>query len=276
MKKLFAILTAICVMTLSGCKDNTEPESSVSSSTSESALPAAAEPTKPTEPTEPQKTPEESFAESGIIPEASQTERLDGKRLSYTVGNVWSQGEYYEVSISGVRCVDQSIAPTMETTYVNGELYGDFRLDLLKNGQRIGSLKIYVPRDDKFMILDSAAEGRDYGCALLSNMREFSAAEYPDIIQLDFFINGEGEVPQYARYFSVFDSRLAEVPVYENGSPAPPFGSYPEMKSTGLMVQHLTISSAAAGYRIAKFEYTFDLENRRLNKQEVKFYGWED
>lgn len=272
MKKLLAVLAAVGVLFLAGCRKTEEPTSAPESSTTDdsSALPVAGEPADTI------KVMEESFAESGIIPAASQSERLSGERLSFTVENVYSAGEYYSVNISGVKCADQSAAPTIETTYINGELYGDFRLDLLKNGQRIGSLKINVPRDDSFMILDSAAEERDYGCTVLSNMREFGAVEYPDIIQLDFFIQGEGEVPQYARYFAVFDSKLSELPVYQDGSPSPPLGAYPEMKSAGLMVQHLTMSNASGKYSIVKYEYTFDLENRLLNKQQVTFYGWED
>ncbi|MCH5206715.1 MAG: hypothetical protein J1F09_07145 [Oscillospiraceae bacterium] len=274
MKKLFAVLCAGCVIFFAGCSDmpgnsggglseSTGFENiSFNAAPTDSVIPAAAEIAE--------------YIDGGVIPQAAQSPRVEGDRITYTVNNVYSQGEYYAVNISGVKCSDQSAEPTLETTYVDGVLYGDFRLDLLQNGQRIGSLKINVPRDDRFMILDSAADNRTYGCALLSNKREFAAGEFPDIIQLDFYIHSEGEVPQYARYFAVFDSKLAEIPVYENGEECAPYGTNPQMKSAGLLTQHLTVSTENGSYKIVKYEYSFDVENRRLVREEVKFYGWEN
>ena len=210
-----------------------------------------------------------------VIPQATQTPRVDGDRLSYTIVNVYSEGEYYTVVISGVKCSQDSGAD-LDTTYINGELYGDFRLDLMKSGEIIDTLKINVPRDDRFLILESVTESLSYGCELISNKREFEADEYPDLIQLDFYIINEVEAPQYARYFGIFDDKIAEVPVYENGVEAAPYGTHLEMQSAGFMVQYLVAEQYDGEYTILKYEYTYDVENRRLNRQRVKFYGWED
>ena len=263
MKKYLAAINALCLL-LCGC--NNESTSSQSSTTLYSSVLE--------EPSLPAQIPVQSELSEGIIPAAEQSERIEGERLSYTAENIYSDGEFYSVEISGVKLGDEKSASELDTTYVNDVLYGDFRLDLIFEGTRIGSLKINVPRGDKFMILDSAAKNLSYGCEVLSNKQKFGADEYPDIIQLDFFLPNEGEVPQYARFFAIFDSRICEIPVYENGVLTAPLGTHLEMKSAGLMIQHLVVSGGN-GYEISKYEYKFDTENRRLLKQEVKFYGWE-
>ncbi|MDE6030667.1 MAG: hypothetical protein K2G32_03500, partial [Oscillospiraceae bacterium] len=214
---------------------------------------------------------------SDVIPEAIQTPRVQGDRLSYTIINIYSENDYYTVEISGVKYNSYEESETdIDTTYVNGELYGDFRLDLLKRGEVIDSLKINVPRDDRFLILESVTENLSYGCEIISNKREFSADEFPDLIQLDFHIINEVEAPQYARYFAVFGGKIAEVPVYENSEEAAPYGTHLEMKSAGEMVQHLVAEKPSGGYTVIKYEYSFDVENKCLNRKQVKFTGWED
>lgn len=216
-----------------------------------------------------------SLSTEDVIPEAVQTPRVEGDRLSYTIINVYSQGDYYTVKISGVKMQDDSSAD-IDMTYINGELYGDFRLDLLKKGELIDSLKINVPRDDRFLILESVTDSLSYGCELISNKRVYSADEYPDLLQLDFHIIDEVETPQYARYFAVFDGKITEVPVYENGEEVAPRGTHPQMKSAGLMIQHLVVEEYYENYTVIKYEYSFDVDNRCLNRKQVKFYGWED
>lgn len=267
----FAVLCA-AVMTLCACALETGEGSRVHTSPpAEETAPATALTETSSEP-----APATSLSPEDVIPEAVQTPRVEGDRLSYTIVNVYSAGDYYTVKISGVKMQDESDSPDIDMTYINGVLYGDFRLDLMKKGELIDSLKINVPRDDRFLILESVTDSLSYGCELISNKREYSADEYPDLLQLDFYMINEVETPQYARYFAVFDGKITEVPVYENGVEVAPRGTHPQMKSAGLMVQHLVVEEYAENYTIIKYEYTFDIENRCLNRQQVKFYGWEN
>jgi hypothetical protein len=218
-----------------------------------------------------------SIAADDVIPDAVQTPRVDGDRLSYSIMNVYADGDYYTVDISGVKYESyEDNTSDIDTTYIGEELYGDFRLDLMKKGEIIDTLKINVPRNDRFLILESVTQNLSYGCELLSNMREFSAEEYPDLIQLDFYMPNEVEAPQYARYFAVSDGKIIEVPVYENGEEVAPYGTHLEMESAGEMVQHLVAGEYDGSYTIIKYEYSFDTENMCLNRKKVKFYGWED
>lgn len=218
-----------------------------------------------------------SLDASDVIPEAIQTPRVQGDRLSYTIINIYSESDYYTVEISGVKYKSYEESETdIDTTYINGDLYGDFRLDLLKRGEVIDSLKINVPRDDRFLILESVAENLSYGCEIISNKREFLAEEFPDLIQLDFHIINEVEAPQYARYFAVFGGKITEVPVYEDGEETAPYGTHLEMRSAGKMIQHLVAEKPSGGYTVIKYEYSFDVENKCLNRKQVRFTGWED
>lgn len=276
MKKIFALVAALGILCLSGC--NLENEENSRAHTSAQTTLTEEEPTA--ESTPPQTTTADTSASTSllptdVIPEAVQTPRVDGNRLSYTIKNVYSENDYYTVDISGVK-YENADGTDIDTTYVKGELYGDFRLDLLKKGEIIDSLKINVPRDDRFLILESVTDNLSYGCELISNMREYDAAEYPDLIQLDFHMINEGEVPQYARYFAVFDGKICEVPVLMNGKESAPYGTHPKMRSAGLMTQFITAGTYTGQYTVLKYEYTFDVENRCLRKQQVKFYGWED
>lgn len=217
-----------------------------------------------------------SVGVSDVIPEAIQTPRVSGDRLSYTIINVYSESDYYTVEISGVKYIGGESETDVDTTFINGELYGDFRLDLLKRGEVIDSLKINVPRDDRFLILESVAEDLSYGCEIISNKREFLSDDFPDLIQLDFHIINEVEAPQYARYFAVFDGKIAEVPVYENGEETAPYGTHPEMRAAGEMIQHLVAEKPGGGYTVIKYQYIFDVENRCLNRERIRFTGFGD
>lgn len=209
-----------------------------------------------------------------LIPDAEQSVRVEGDRILFTTDNVYSQGSYYSVTVSGAKCENQSAAVSDDTTYINGVLYGDFRLDLYKQGVLIDSLKINVPRDDSFMILENAAIGKSYGCTLMSHKREFSVDNYPDIIRLEFFRQRGMAVPQYARYFAIFENKIQELEIYENGVEVSPTGTFLAMQGNGLMTQNLTVEKGNQQYTVIKYEYRFNLEKRRLDRTQVRFTGW--
>ena len=277
MKRMLAGVTALLMLCgmcgLCGC--NLEnAESSYTRKTT--AAPSEPEPVETSSVQTTMTTAATSLDVSDVIPDAIQTPRADGNRLSFSIINVYSGGEYYTVDISGVKLEDDTASEDIDTTFIKGELYGDFRLDLLKKGEMIDTFKINVPRDDRFLILESVTEDLSYGCELISNKREFGADEYPDLIQLDFHVQNDAEAPQYARYFSVFGAKVCEVPVLENGKESAPYGTHPKMKSAGLMTQNITAETTGGNYTVIKYEYTFDIEARCLNKKKVKFTGWED
>ncbi len=209
-----------------------------------------------------------------VIPKAEQTARVEGDRITFTIDNVFSEGQYYSIKVSGVKSANQSAGVSVDTTYINGVLYGDFRLDLYKSEELIDTLKINVPRDDSFLILENAAIGKDYGCTLMSHKQTFSTDAYPDMLRLDFFRQRGMAVPQYARYFGVFDDKLSEIPFYEKGKEVAPIGTFAEMRGDGLLTQNLTVENGKGGYTVIKYEYRFDVENRRLNRTQVRFTGW--
>lgn len=211
-----------------------------------------------------------------VIPRAEQTARVEGERISFTVDNVFSEGVYYTIKISGVKMANQSAGITNDTTYINGVLYGDFRLDLYKMGSLIDTLKINVPQDDSFLILENAAIGKDYGFTLLSHKEQFSDESYPDMVRLDFFRQRGMAVPQYARYFAVFDGKLDEIRFYQNGYEVAPIGTHVKMRGEGLLTQNLTVQDGRGGYTVIKYEYRLDLKKRIFNRTQVRFTGWED
>lgn len=177
------------------------------------------------------------------------------------LSNVYSEGKLYELTAS--------VAESAGREFLT--------LILSQDGTRRDTLGLALPAGDSFVFLENAEDNSTYGFEALSNLREFDAPEYPDIIGLLFReSDGEAAVPEYARYFAVFGGRLRELPVYEGDKKAAPRGAKLEPKSAGEAVQHLTVlRSSGEGYEIIKFEFSFDLENRRLNKRQVKFYGWE-
>lgn len=194
------------------------------------------------------------------IPEPKSGSEINGSAHAFTVENVYSQGGYYTVSVVGEK---------------SGDTFAEPRLILSKDGAELDILGIGVPEGDRFIILDSVSEGLSYGCVIISNMRDFAAEELPDIIQLDFYKENELEIPQYARYFAVFDGRLTELDIYENGVKKEPRGAHLELRGKGRMVQHLCVyTPSGKSLMVEKYEYIFDLENRRLNRRKVEFLGW--
>lgn len=185
---------------------------------------------------------------------------VNGGSYAYTVNNVYARGGYYTV-----RVVGEMLGGTL----------GKFRLVLSKDGAELDSLALDVPDGDDFMIMDSVADGPAYGCGVISNMRDFGAEDYPDIIQLDFYKENELEVPQYGRYFAIFDNKITELAVYENGVETAPRGTHLEPRGAGRMVQHLCVyTPSGQSLMVEKYEYIFDIEKRRLNKKKVDFLGW--
>lgn len=207
-----------------------------------------------------------------IIPPAVQTPRVEGDRLSFNISNIYSEGEYYTLEISGVR-MEGADDSSIDTTYIKGQLYGDFRLDLIKNDEIIDTLKINIPRQDRFLILESVLDNLSYGCEIISNRRMYSAGEFPDLIQLDFYMDEDPEIPQYARYFSVFGGRLREIPIYENGAETAPLGTHLEPVSAGVMSQYIVTARFTGYYGVMQYEFTFDVGNGILIREQVKFHG---
>ncbi len=268
-RSALSAVAVISALLFSGCALEDEQSSSVSvSSTADTTPPVtSAQTTTPATSTEP-------LAPDDVIPEAVQSPRIEGSRLSYSIVNVFSEGSYYTVDISCINLgYSETVEAGLETTYINGSLYGDFRLDLLQQGKIIDTLKINVPRDDRFLIFESVLQNLTYGCEIISNMRDFSEAEYPDLVQLDFHMINEAEVPQYARYFTVSGKKLKEVTVYENGGEVAPYGTHLELKSAGLMVQRI-VAKEYGEYTVKQYEYTFDPETLTMTRKRVRYTGY--
>ena len=261
-------LTALCavIALLCGCNSGnsdsrrfeTEPAAELTAESVETE-PSTAEPVLP-------------LSADDIDPRAVPAQQMEGSRISYTVEDVYSGGEYYAVSVSGARLYEDA-KPSPYTAYIGGELYGDFRLELLKNGEVINSLKINLPPGDRFLILESVLDDLSYGFSVLSDKREFGSDEFPDLIQLDFMMSGETEVPQYARFFTVSEESIIEVPVYENGKETAPYGTHLEQESAGVMVQHI-VAREYGSFTVKKYTYTFDTDRLCLNRERVRFYGY--
>ncbi len=264
MRKLRILATLCAAMLLTGCAGETRKSSSESVSTSER-----------TEEGSLSTEDDTGKAATEPAPDILLSSRVNKDKLLFKIQNVYSDGGYYEADICGEK-LDENSGGKENTVIIDGELYGDFKIRLYKDGTPANTIAITIPDGDRFLIMESVKKELEYGCEVMSNKRLFGADEYPDIIQLDFYKANEVEVPQYARYFAVFDGKLAEVPVYENGVETSPYGTHPELKSAGLMTQHLTADDGMGGYTVLKFEYTFDVENKRLEKKQVQFYGWEE
>lgn len=274
MKKLYlSVLSLLVVLSLSGCNIENEENSKSEVQTSSVQTSTSATTSATTAVTTTTAKTEQTYLEpDDVIPSAVQTSRVEGDRLSYNITNIYSDDEYYTLVISGVK-LDSTAEAEIDTTYINGELYGDFRLDLMKKGEIIDSFKINVPRDDRFLILESVTDDLSYGCELISNKREFESDEYPDLIQIDFHIINEVETPQYARFFAVFDEKIIEIPVYEDGVETAPYGTHLELDAAGIMTQHIVASQSNGNYTVLQYEYTFDVENRKLLRKQVRFTG---
>ncbi|MBQ8170880.1 MAG: hypothetical protein IJZ95_02695 [Oscillospiraceae bacterium] len=278
MKKVISLSVMTAMVLFSGCalEDKDPNINSSEASQSETSFSSPEEITSSTTTTTTSVSSSQTTASStyldidDVIPAAIQTPRVDGDRLSYTIINVYSEDEYYTVDISGIKITDETDID-IDTTYIDGELYGDFRLDLMRSGEIIDTLKINIPRDDRFLILESVKDGLSYGCELISNKRGFYNRTYPDLIQLDFHIINEVETPQYARFFAIFDGKLSEVPVYQDGVEKAPYGTHLEMDKPGVMTQHIVASNVNGNYEILKFEYRFDVDNRCLVRKKVRY-----
>ncbi len=282
MKKLASTMAIVTVLILSGCgtfEETYQPEVYVSCS-KETALNAASS-----------DFSEESVASSASADVRQETDAAalakirpddhelktslsaSGGRIVFSLENVFSEGRYYTVTVSGTK----TAAHGGNTVTINGELYGNIEIALLQDGKQLDRLPLEIPNGDRIVILESAAENLSYGYELISNVRDYGAEEYPDILGLVFRSREtEAAVPEYARYFAVFGGKLEKLPIYMNGSEVSPRGAKLEPRSAGFAVQHLTVLKASGnGYEIVKYEYRFDLENKRLGKQQVRFYGWE-
>lgn len=217
--------------------------------------------------------PESVFTPAAPDGELRQTFTSDGGKLAFTVENLYSDGNYYTVVASAPR----TDAEDENTVYINGELYGEPVLTLYQQWRKLDTVKLDISDGDRFLTLESAADSYSYGSEIISDMRAFGIAEYPDILGLVFRSTvTEAAVPEYARYFAVFDGKLTELEIYENGSRVSPRGAKLEPVSAGETKQFLTVlRSDGSGYEVIKYEYRFDLENKRLNRQQVRFYGWD-
>ncbi|MBE6889936.1 MAG: hypothetical protein E7485_07980 [Ruminococcaceae bacterium] len=279
MKKYVAIFTIILAVVLTGC-NNTEikeesskqTEEAVTTQTTTSTTQVTTQTTASsatTSQTTTQTVIETVLEPEDVIPPAEQTDKLDGDRLSFEIKNIYSENEYYDLIISGKK-LDSKTKVDIDTTYIKDELYGDFRLELVKDGEIIDSLKINVPRDDRFLILESVTDGLSYGCEILSNKDQYGADEYPDLIQLDFHIITEVEAPQYARYFAIYDDELTEIPIYADGKEVAPFGTHVVMEEAGIMKQVIVVAKddGSGSHKRLKYEYTFDVKHKRLLRVE--------
>lgn len=285
MKKIAAIIAAVMLLSGCGVSDETyQPEKYVdipddaqspspaptpapSSRRSSSAVSSSHAPTSEV------SRVQNGYAEESGIRELITVPSADRNRLAFTIENLFSEGAYYTLEISGTK----TDSTEKGTVTINGEHYGDISLTLFKDGQQVDRLAANIPDGERLMILESAAEELSYGCEVISNLREYDAEEYPDYLEL--VLRGgssEAAVPEYARFFTVFDGKLAELPVYENGVKTAPRGAKLEPRGAGLAAQYLTVlkNNGLEEYEIIKYEYRFDLENKRLNKQQVRFYGF--
>lgn len=201
-----------------------------------------------------------------------ETFTSDENGLIFAAENIFADGEYYAVVASAAKTDTES----KNTVYIKDGSYEAPVLTLMSKEGQIDSVKLEIPNGDRFLALESAAEKYSYGSEIISCMRDFNASEYPDVLGLVFHSGTDIAVPEYARYFAVFDGRLTELEIFENGSRAAPRGAKLEPVGAGTAKQYLTVrKQSGAGYEVIKYEYRFDLENRRLNKQQVRFYGWD-
>lgn len=283
MKRFAAIIAAVVLLSGCGVSDETyQPEKYVdipdkvqSSSpiTAPSASKSAAVSSAAHVPVSEVSQIKDGYAEESGIRELKTTPTTERNELAFTIENLFSEGEYYTLIISGTK----TDSAGKGTVAVNGEYYGDVALTLFKDGQQIDRFAADIPDGERLMILESAAEDLSYGCEVISNLREFGADEYPDFLEL--VLRGgsnEAAVPEYARFFTIFNGKIAELPVYENGAKTAPRGAKLEPRGAGLAAQYLTVlkNNGLEEYEIIKYEYRFDLENKRLNKQQVRFYGF--
>ena len=273
MKKVIILLAS--VMMLGGCstpikEDTAVPDNTSSVTTGATEKSETSSLTTQTSSTSATTTATTYIEIDEVIPQAIQTPKIEGDRLSYTIINIYADGQYYNMEVSGVKLSSEE-TEDIDNTYINGELYGDFRIDLLKDGELLDSYKINIPRDDRFLILESVTQGLSYGSELFSQKRLYNIDEYPDLLQLDFYIINEVETPQYARYFAIYDEKITEVKVFENGAEAAPHGTHLQPESEGVMIQYVVESDGYGGYYVQMYRYWFDNEARCLTRKKVNY-----
>ena len=277
MKRMTAAVLAVTLLSGCGSADETyRPEWYADAAEQQKEAPTLPE----TEDSEPAEVPiGASSSEStvnftpvydGVLRE---TFTSDENGLIFAAENIFADGKYYAVVASAAKTDTES----QNTVYINGELYETPVLTLMKEGGQLGSVTLDIPDGDGLLTLKSAADHYSYGSEIISNMRDFGAAEYPDVLGLVFSGSGtEAAVPEYARYFAVFDDTLTELAIFENGSRVSPRGARLLPVGAGMAKQFLTVlKQSGTGYEIIKYEYRFDLENKRLDRQQVRFYGWD-
>lgn len=274
--KRFAAVALAGLLFLAGCGDVDEthlPERYVELSETSKTKPTVSAP------------PVESIHESNEAPHSSVVTSFAPEEITY-----WYTAENVPEIVPRLNVEDGRTELELANVYSEGKLYTItasvgtsegreiLMLILTRDGRLRNTLGVEIPRGDSFVLLENAEDNSTYGFEALSNLREYDAPEYPDMIGFIFRESGgEAAVPEYARYFAVFGGKLSELPIYENDKKTAPRGSKLEPKSAGNVVQHLTVlKSGGEGYEIIKFEYKFDLENKRLTKRQVKFYGWEN
>lgn len=212
-------------------------------------------------------TPEKTtvLAPDDVIPAAAQVERAEGERLSYTIEEIHAEGKSYSITVSGVYLGEpDGTEKNLDRAVINGKLYGDFRLDLLLDGKNVSSLSINVPRDDRFLLLESADNGLDYGYTNFSSLVEYGDGSVPDLFMLDFMITARLDVPQYARVFAIENDTLYEVPFYSGGVEVAPYGTHLTPIAAGVVYNRLVVDYGNYKFGVVKNYYTFDKVNKRL------------
>lgn len=277
--KRFTAAALAALLFLSGCGEADEthlPEGYFEQSAASEPKPAAATPPSAyvSETSETGRAAQSSLVASSVPREITYPYTAENVPEIAPRLNIGEDGGT-ELEISNVYAEGKLYTLTASVGISEGRAF--LTLILSRDGRRRDTLGVEIPNGDSFVLLENAEDNSTYGCETLSNLREFNAPEYPDMIGFIFReSNGEAAVPEYARYFAVFGGRLSELAVYENDKKAAPRGAKLEPKSAGEAVQHLTVlRSGGEGYEIIKFEYRFDPENKRLTKRQVKFYGWD-
>lgn len=188
---------------------------------------------------------------SSAVSSASSSETE--KKPDYLLRSVYSGGKNYRVGISGKPDKDG--------------LFRNLTLTLYTGNKKIDELKTDVTYGDRVLIMESASSDRSYGCEVLSNYSEFGAGQYPDIIALDFYRNSEIEIPQYQRFFAIYDGKLTELAIYENGVKSRPIGAHVELSAVGVMKQKLCVWGAEE-LVVRYYRYVFDVAGKCLLRTE--------
>lgn len=219
--------------------------------------------------------PEEDLPDRTLntpVATAEKAPRQEGDRLSYTIKNVWAEDKLYDITVSGVFAGDYDGGTVaLDTARVGEKLYTDLRLDLSLEDKELSTLKINISSDDRFLLLESAVDGLEYGYEVFSSKNSYGTTDFPDILMLDFFIRGVAEAPQYTRFFAIQDSEIKEIPIYYKGAEVAPFGAHMRPLEAGKLYNELVLYN---GYRygMEQYHYTFDVANWRMVRIVAKVY----